>query len=154
MTKPWKTPPLDKLVLLDPNGKFIGIYAEKVERRRTKDVKAEIELTASEALLAGVEVSYFDGPIADGLIIAFQATVTKRDIQGDNLSHDAWSRVNEKEAWAKVDLGIPFDDPENCPNCFVHNKGKEDAQVFEALVSHYIKMLNAKPTPDKGDPQT
>ena len=104
----WKNPPLDKLILINPDDKckYVQIYAEKVECIDTNSVKREIELTIQDAKNAGVRVYLFDAPISDGLVIAFQSSITESDIQGDNLTHEAWNRINQKEAWAKVDLSL------------------------------------------------
>jgi hypothetical protein len=138
LTKPWRKPPIDKLILVNPDCK---IYAEKIEGRPHESVKKEIELTSGEAKAAGVDVYYFDSAIGDGLVIAFQTVITEKDIQGDDLSSDAWGRINQKEAWAKVDTAIPFADPENCPNYIIYNVGEEGSKAFKVLVRHYIKML-------------
>lgn len=124
----------------EPNSAYLAIHAQKVEGRSEDELRKEIQLTAGQAKDAGVRVSYYDGPMMDGLVIAFTTDIADEDITKDDLTEKAWLRVNRGQAWAKVDSAIPFNDTENCPNYIVHNT-KEETPLFKALVRHYIKML-------------
>jgi hypothetical protein len=157
----WKYPPLDELILLDPNSEYFQIHSKMVENR---DLSEEIKATASQAMDANVDVRYYSASMMDALVIAFKTNITERDvdfINGD-LTHDAWTRVDANEAWVKVDLAIPWRDSQNCPNFIVHNK--KQGKLFKALVKHYIRMWYSsgktltqdtkQSTLDKGDSQS
>ena len=132
-----------KLLLLDPDGKFAQITA-RLFLRPLHHFKADVETARDKALEAGVDVRLFDGPMTLMLI--------------------AEPETRSGKGWVRVEIAIP--DSALRPNIVIHEAAypelfQEFVAAFKAVFDNpeTIRFVGARqvstptPTPDTSDSQ-
>lgn len=116
-----RSPPIDRMILLDPDGDYIESHA-RIEDRDADEIRRDILHTDELFRKAGVIPLFFNGYI-EGTIIA------------DPEKYADENKFSDK-AWIRIEPCIPYKDTVNACNYVIYNKGNDKA-LFQVLVESY-----------------